>query len=119
MINLTKATIGQWYADRRSARVFQVVALDDDAGLIEVQDLDGDVDELDTETWRAMALEAVDEPEEWASPPGERETDDPSYGAEGDRLSSTASARLDGWSNPIDAAFDFDDSLDGSGKRPP
>ncbi len=119
MINLIKASIGQWYADRTNRRVFQVVAIDDDAGLIEVQDLDGDVDEFDTDTWRTLSVDRVDEPEDWVSPPGERDADDPSYGSEGDRLRDAASSRLDGWSSPADAAFDLDDALDTNAKGPP
>jgi hypothetical protein len=118
-MNLNKATIGQWYADRRSGKVFQVVALDEDEGAIEVQDLDGDVDEIDQATWRSMIFDQVEEPEDWVSPPGERETDDPSYGSEGDRLNGTSSARLDAWSNPIDAAFDLDDTPEQNHKSPP
>jgi len=54
--------VGQWYAHRDKGRPFQVVAVDDD-GSVETQDLDGDVDEIDRDSWFSMSLVATDEPE--------------------------------------------------------
>jgi len=102
-------TVGQWYAHRDKGRPFQVVALDAD-GSVETQDLDGDVDEIDRETWLAMPLVATDEPE---TEPLESDADD----ADG-----LLAADGGGWREPgailaeveqaIEPADELDDPLD-------
>jgi len=51
--------IGQWYRDIEN-RIFEVVACDDDS--IEVQYYDGDVEELDEESWELLCIQQIDEP---------------------------------------------------------
>jgi hypothetical protein len=45
-----------------------VTAIDEEAGTIEIQSFDGDLDELDRETWWASPLELAEEPENWTGP---------------------------------------------------
>ena len=59
-------TVGQWYAHRDKGQPFQVVAVDDD-GSVEMQDVDGDVDEIDRESWYALPIEVTDEPDSGVS----------------------------------------------------
>ena len=56
---LVKPTIGQWYKDR-SGGVFEVVAVDTNA--IDIQFVDGTVDELDEDRWADSKLEEIDVP---------------------------------------------------------
>lgn len=57
--------IGEWYLDRESAQEFEIVDLDEDAGLIEVQYLNGEIGEFDVEEWSELALSKIEPPEDW------------------------------------------------------
>ena len=61
--------IGDWYR-LNGGSLFEVVALDDDDGTIEIQYFDGTVEEMDIEDWDAQwndgALEAAEAPEDWS-----------------------------------------------------
>jgi hypothetical protein len=61
--------IGAWYRFRGGAP-FEIVALDDDDGTIEVQYIDGTLEELDREDWKSWCdernLEAADPSEDWS-----------------------------------------------------
>ena len=61
--------IGDWYRLNGGA-LFEVVALDDDDGTIEIQYFDGTVEEMDIEDWEAQweegALESAEAPEDWS-----------------------------------------------------
>ena len=60
--------IGSWYR-LSGGDTFEVVALDDDDGTIEIQYFDGAVEEMDMEDWQSQwedgALEAAEAPEDW------------------------------------------------------
>jgi len=57
--------VGNWYRREDNDEIFTVIAVDEDEGLIEIQLLDGEVEEIDEATWSEMELELVDEPDEW------------------------------------------------------
>ncbi|HSN17320.1 MAG TPA: DUF6763 family protein [Gammaproteobacteria bacterium] len=57
--------IGEWYLDRESAQEFEIIDLDEDAGLIEVQYLNGEIGEFDVEEWSELALSKIEPPEDW------------------------------------------------------
>ena len=59
------AVVGKWYQEVEEGFVFEVVALDDDAGTIEVQHIDGEINEFDDECWDDLTLEQVAAPEDW------------------------------------------------------
>lgn len=59
------AQIGRWYQDLQTGAVFEVVAIDDGDDTIEAQMLDGAVFEYDRDSWRELALQTVEEPEDW------------------------------------------------------
>ena len=60
--------VGSWYRDRIGGRLFQVVALDDHTGSVEVQDSDGDLDEVDQEAWFELSLDIAAAPEDPMGP---------------------------------------------------
>jgi segregation and condensation protein B len=66
---------GQWYENLEEEETFQVLTVDEDSELIEIQYLDGDVEEIDLETWTEMDLEKRAEPEGWSGSEGEEEDD--------------------------------------------
>jgi len=57
--------IGAWYQDATDDEIFEVVALDEHAGAIEVQYVDGEVSELDLDTWQQLLLLPAEPPEDW------------------------------------------------------
>jgi hypothetical protein len=76
MSNRLQPVVGQWYNHLDKGGLFQVVALDEGSGWIEIQEFDGDLDELDFEEWRQMSVEAAAPPEDWTGPVDELEADD-------------------------------------------
>jgi hypothetical protein len=64
---LSEPVIDSWYRDA-SARTFQVVAVDNDEGSVEIQYFSGEVEEIALGAWYGMQLEAIDPPEDWTGP---------------------------------------------------
>jgi hypothetical protein len=97
-----KPVIGNWFKFKGSES-FEVVAIDDDDGTIELQYFDGTVEEMDIEDWQAEHeagnLEEVEPPEDWTgSVDVDTEEDDArgtnGFGENDDRQRS--SGRLEG-----------------------
>ena len=59
--------IGAWYQDAAEDVLFEVVAVDDSAGTIEIQLLGGEVSEVDFETWGQMLILSAEPPEDWSA----------------------------------------------------
>ena len=57
--------VGQWYENVEETESFRVLSVDEDAELIEIEYLDGDIEELDLETWRELDLDKIEQPEGW------------------------------------------------------
>lgn len=72
---------GKWYENLEDGEVFQVLSVDEDSELIELQYEDGDVEEVDYETWQELDLELSEEPEGWT---GDDDDDDEDFGDEDD-----------------------------------
>jgi hypothetical protein len=84
--------VGEWYADPQGA-LFEVVAIDQDDGTVEVQYFDGTVEELEADSWEEMRPKPTDPPEDWS---GSMDVEREDYGVErddGDRGM---------WANPLD-----------------
>ena len=64
-INVGAAQIGQWYMHLDKGEPFLVTGCDEKSRTIETQALDGDLDEIDEETWRSLPLERAEPPEDW------------------------------------------------------
>lgn len=81
-------SIGQWYRVQ-GGESFEVVAIDDDDGTVEVQYFDGTVEELDLEDWEAQRangdIEEAEAPEDWSG----------SVDVEGDDDAPTPNSGLD------------------------
>jgi hypothetical protein len=57
--------VGSWYQLPDKSQPFEVISLDEDIGLVEIQYLDGDQEELELDTWYELDVEPTDAPEEW------------------------------------------------------
>src|ERR1700674_4541123 len=58
--------VGQWYENIDENESFRVLSVDEDAELVELEYLDGDIEEIDLETWHEFDLDKIEEPEGWA-----------------------------------------------------
>ena len=78
-IGVGRARIGQWYTRWDKGEIFQVVGYDANSRTIETQTFDGDLDEVDLETWSALPLAFAEPPEDWTGPVDDVERDDLGY----------------------------------------
>ena len=67
---------GQWYENLEEEEQFRVLSVDEDSELVEIEYLDGDIEELDLEAWHEMDLERIDEPEGWSDDDEESDEDE-------------------------------------------
>ena len=58
-------TIGQWYQDAQH-RYFEVVASDEES--IEIQFYDGNIEEIDMDSWTLLSVKSAAEPNDGLSP---------------------------------------------------
>lgn len=75
---------GQWYENLEEEEQFRVLSVDEDSELLEIEYLDGDIEEIDLETWHEMDLEKIQEPEGWSESDDEDEADDEDWDEEDD-----------------------------------
>lgn len=59
--------IGHWYQDGLRTAMFEVVAVDKDGG-VEIQHFDGEIEELDLDSWYELELVEIPPPEDWSGP---------------------------------------------------
>ena len=69
-------TVGQWYEDLENEEMFQVTKVDEDRETVQVQHLDGDIEEFDVDGWAELDLELTEEPEGWSGSRGEKGDDE-------------------------------------------
>lgn len=67
---------GQWYENVEDEETFRVITVDEDAEMVEIEYLDGEIEELDLEEWREFDLELIEEPEGWSEDDDEDEDED-------------------------------------------
>lgn len=94
MTTLHKPVISQWYRHLDKGQQFYVTAIDDAEGTVEIQHFDGDVEEMDFDDWRMLAIEPIEPPEDWTGPVDDVERDDLGY-------SETDMSEED-WSEPLE-----------------
>jgi hypothetical protein len=59
-------TVGQWYENIDESESFRVLSVDEDAELVEIEYLDGDIEEIDLDTWAEFDLDKIEQPEGWS-----------------------------------------------------
>lgn len=92
---------GQWYEDLEENEIFKVLSVDPDEEVIEIQYENGDIEEIDLDTWHELDLEHTQEPEGWAS--DEDEDDEEEEDLDEDE---------DDWDEDEDEDDDWDDDED-------
>jgi hypothetical protein len=66
---------GQWYQNLEEEESFRVLSMDEDSELLEIEYLDGDIEEIDLEAWHEMDLAKIEEPEGWSESDDEDEAE--------------------------------------------
>lgn len=56
--------VNQWYRHLDKGRQFQVTAIDDEEDTVEIQYFDGDVEEIDLDSWYELDIEPIEPPED-------------------------------------------------------
>lgn len=101
--------IGNWYRNQETGNDFEVVALDEDAQTIEIQYFDGELEELDLDAWYELAIESIEEPEDWSGPFDELESDDLGYEEDGEEGSGSEGVNEEELSDEDDLLADRDE----------
>ena len=97
---------GQWYEDLEENEIFRVLSVDPDEEIIEVQYENGDIEEIDLDTWHELDLERAQEPEGWAS---DAEEEDDEEEEEDDEDDWDEDEDDDDWDDDDDDDDDLDD----------
>jgi hypothetical protein len=96
---------GQWYQNVEEDETFRVLSVDEDSELIEIEYLDGDIEEVDLETWHEMDLETCDEPEGWS----DNDEDDDDFDEDEEEDDEDEDEDDDDWDEDEDEDDDWDD----------
>lgn len=92
-----RPVIGEWYQSSAGTDYFRIVAIDDTDGAVEVQYIDGEIDEFDRESWLQLDLAPASAPED-ASAPFEADNFNDTENTDSDTPSNDA----DYWRNHLD-----------------
>jgi len=68
MLRRIQPEVGIWYENTEQGTLFEIVALDDNESSLAIQYFDGELGEIDIETFWQLSLRTVDQPEDWAGP---------------------------------------------------
>jgi len=68
--------INGWYHYPEKEQKFKVTAHDEPSRTVEIQYFDGNIDELDLDTWYSLDIERIEAPEDWTGPMDNIEKDD-------------------------------------------
>lgn len=96
---------GQWYENVEEEETFRVLSVDEDAEIVEIEYLDGEIEELDLEEWHELDLELTQEPEGWSD---EDEDDDEDWDEE-DEEEEDDDDEDDDWDEDEDEDEDWED----------
>ena len=95
--------VGQWYENIDENESFRVLSVDEDAELVEIEYLDGDIEEIDLDTWAELDLDEIEQPEGWS---GE------DVGGDDDEEEEEEEEDEDDWDEDDDDEDDEDDDWD-------
>jgi hypothetical protein len=73
---------GKWYENLEEEETFRVLTVDEDNELVEIEYVDGEIEELDLDTWHELDLELTEEPEGWSDESDDDEEEDEDWDEE-------------------------------------
>lgn len=66
-MSVTRPAVGSWYEDNLG-HTFCIVAYDEQESSIDIQYYNGDIEDIDTETWSYLETRQISTPEDWTAP---------------------------------------------------
>ena len=70
---------GHWYKDLDKDEEIFIIEVYEDDGIVEIQHFDGEVDEVELDSWTDLNVEPIEPPEDWVGPYEDVESDDLGY----------------------------------------
>ena len=68
MLRRIQPEVGTWYENIEQETLFEVVSIDDDGSALAIQYFDGELEEIELETFQQQRLRVIDQPEDWSGP---------------------------------------------------
>lgn len=68
--------VGQWYSREDRPQPFQVVAVDEVSGSVDIEYFDGTIDEWPAEHWQGLQPAPCEAPRDWSGPFDDLQPDD-------------------------------------------
>lgn len=68
MLRRTSPEVGCWYEHAELGSLFEVVAVDEDDNLVAIQYFEGEIEEMELDSFIQQPLRQVDQPEDWSGP---------------------------------------------------
>lgn len=96
---------GQWYENVEEEETFRVLSVDEDAEIVEIEYLDGEIEELDLEEWHELDLELTQEPEGWS----DEDEDDEDWDEDEEEEEEEDDDEDDDWDEDEDEDEDWED----------
>ncbi len=103
--------VGNWYQHIDKGLDFEVVAIDEQTASVEIQYLDGTLDEISLEDWYELDLDPAEPPDDWTGPLDHEEADDPGF--------TEPDVEDDEWEEPGSGPARRRDHRDGLADDPP
>lgn len=94
MVTEVDPIVGNWYQHLDKGQSFEVVAVDEEGGTVDIQHFDGDLEEISFENWYLLDIELSEPPEDWTGAMDDIERDDLGY-------TETEMQQAD-WSEPLE-----------------
>jgi hypothetical protein len=85
--------VSQWYRHLDKGHEFYITAIDEEAGTVEIQNFDGDLDEVELADWYKLDIEPIETPADWTGPVDDVEVDDLGY--------TETDMTAEDWSDPL------------------
>ncbi|MGR9108957.1 MAG: DUF6763 family protein [Gammaproteobacteria bacterium] len=71
--------IGNWYQRLDKGQEFEVISFDEEEGIVEIQNADGNLEEIDIDSWYAMELESIEHEDDYEDSLDDSDIDDLEY----------------------------------------
>ena len=84
--------LNSWYQDVEDDALFEIVAIDEQEGCIEVQYMNGEIGEFDFDIWQQMIVISAKAPEDWRAP---------FEIADGDDMNAGTEFSISNWDDPL------------------
>jgi hypothetical protein len=98
--------VGRWYRRLDDEQLFKVVSIDEDDGLVEIKNPDGEIEELDSTEWIELDLEYAEAPEDFVDEDDDEDDDEES---EADEVDGPKRGEREDWDDDDDEDDDWDD----------